>query len=321
MTQFTLGKYTLDDFADYLNGNNNYFEGIEGNQLLLTGEHTLTKTLKLHFPLTVTGDNASINCDIGDNYAFSMQGSNTTIDNIHLHSVKYAVEIDAFGNCVHDVLVRGITMHGGLNCIEVGSSVSGSTLRDIHVEQCTAIVAHEEWESETFAPMALTYNICCVRHKGGDIIENCTLENFYINGCKKLGQSRAALNFMSGMPAGSDFAAVTNGYNNLVSRNINITNNHFETSWDSGLNIVDHFIYAGKSCIDGLTITGNYLEHGIAGIYMFASEPIFGTSHDAHISNVVIRNNHIVRTIEDVGEPTRGIWLSASRGDAFPGLV
>ncbi len=52
MKQFTLGMNTLDDFADYLNGTpNSSFEGLEGCELIIEGEHKLTKTLNLHFPL------------------------------------------------------------------------------------------------------------------------------------------------------------------------------------------------------------------------------------------------------------------------------
>ncbi len=317
MKQFTLGKYTLDDFADFLNGENEYFAGIEGGELLLTGEHKLTKTLNMHFPLTIKGQDATIVGMHNGNYAFSMQSSDTCVCDLHLNNFILGAEIDALGGVVENVWVKNIVMHGGLNCVEVGSSVSNSTLRNIHIDSCTAIVAHEEWEEETFTPMALTYNICCARHKGGGVIENCLLEDVYVNNCKKLGQSRIAINFMSGMPAGTDMFKLDTAYENLVSRNINVTNNYIECCWDGAIAFLAKYVNNGSASIDGITVSGNHCYHGIAGLYIFGTEQIFGEANDARISNVVVSHNHFECGIEDVGEPVRGIFVSATRADPF----
>ncbi len=318
MNQFTLGKYTLDDFADYLNGDNNFFKGIEGGELLLTGEHTLTKTINMHFPLTITGDNAVITgTHERHRFAFSMQCSNTTLSSIELHNFVLGIEIDGMGKVVENVWVKDIVMIGGLSCVDVGSSVSNSTLRNIHVDSCTTTVIHEEWEEETFTPMALTYNICCARHKSGGSVDNCVLEDVYVNNCKKLGQSRIAINFMSGMPAGADMFRQDTSYNNLVSRNINVTNNYIECCWDGAIAFLDKFVNNGSASIDGITVSGNHCIHGIAGLYIFGTEQIFGEANDARISNIVVTNNHFECGIDDVGEPVRGIFVAATRADPY----
>ncbi len=251
----------------------------------------------------------------------NIHASNATVQNLTIEGFNFGIEIDGMGGCVENVLVRQVTMNGGLNTVEVGSTCSNSTLRNIRIEECISQVAHEEWEEDAVALAALAYNISCGRYKQGGAIENCVLENVYVNKCRKVGQSRVGLNFVSGMPAGSDFTKQEASFNNLTSRNINITNNHFDLCWDGILNVVDSFLGVKNSSIDKVNITGNYGLQGIVAIYMYSGEPLYGTGGGGKITNVNISNNHFKVGIDDVGEPIRGIWICGTRADFVPGVV
>ncbi len=321
MKQFTLGGYTLDDFADYLNGNNNFFEGIEGNTLLLTGENKLTKTINMHCPLTITGDKATIvGANQGDMFAFSMTASDTTVSNLAIRGFRYGVDIDAMGKLAENIKVVNVVMYEGVSLIDCGSSVSNSTLRGVFIEGCDAVVGSEQPEEYEYAEFSLSYNFLCARYKGGGHIDNCLLENVHVNNCKKTGFSRTAITFMSAMPVGTNYTMTDMSYSNLVMKDIFITNNHLDTCWDCGMAVTGAFINTGAITIDGVTIDGNYCDHGIGAVLVVSGAHHFGNEGGSVIKNVKIRNNHLVKKVADVGEPVRGIWLMASRGDYYPGI-
>ncbi len=322
MKQFTLDNYTIDQFADYLNGENNFFAGIEGGELHLTGEHHLTKTLNIHFPLTITGDNAKLVGDKSGIFAIAVSSSNVVVEGITIAGFKFGIDIDAQGSVVSNVAIANVTMDKGLCLVETGSSVSNSILRNIKVEGCTMIVPFDEWEQDTYAEVAMCYNICCARHKsGGGDIDNCLLENVTVNNCGKIGQSRVGMNFMNAMSAGAGYTELSTKYTHLVSHNINFTNNNIELCWDSCINVSAGYINTFGDRLDGLHITGNTLVHGINAVMIYANANVFGDGGNALVTNVVVNNNTFTRGIDNVGEPVRGLWIAGSRSDYFPGMT
>ncbi len=321
MKQFTLGNFTLDQFADYLNGDNSYFVGIEGGELLLCGRHNLSKTLNVHFPLTITGDEATIVGNGLELFAVNISASNAVVRNIQLEQCKFGIEVDALGGCVENVTIADVVMNGGSALVEVGSSVSNSTLRNIHIERCCANVMTSEWEENPLDNVSLPYYIAGARYKQGSMLTNCVLEDIYMDNCQKLGFSGVAVSVATGIAAYVKFANMQASYSDIVVRNVNITNNHFDTCWDALVSIIAQFLNSSNCSIEGINISGNYGEHGIASLYMFAGRPMLGGCDGAKVSDVVIDNNHFVRSVSDVGEPVRGIWISSSRGDALFGAA
>ncbi len=321
MKQYTLGTYTINDFADYLNGTkNDHFSGIEGAELIIEGEHILTKTLNLHFPITITGNNAVIKGENSDIFAFSVVSSDVTVQNLFIDNFKFGLEVDGLGSCVENVLVQNVTVKHALNAIEVGSSRSNSILRNITFNGCTVISKDAQWQEYEYADVSLGYVLCCARHKGGDTIDNCLLDGLYVNNCTKEGSTRAGITFLTAIPSGGTIVAQNLSYSNLVVRNINITNNHVQTCWDVPITVVAQCINTGVVTIDGVNITGNYCEQGISGMQLCGGAHHFEEGGGSSIKNIKITNNHIKQVIEDLGEPARGIFMMGVRGDYYPGM-
>ncbi len=319
MKQFTLGGYTLDDFADYTNGLNNYFAGIEGNQLIVSGQHKLTKTINMHFPLTISGDNATILGERSDIYAFAITSSNTTVEHLTLDNFKFGIEVDGAGHCVQDVVIDDITMNLGLRLADIGSTLSNSILRNIKVTNCTATVAPEDWsDSDGSGEMSLCYNICAARHAGGDAIGNCLIEGVLLDNCKKIGFSTAGISVVTGMPKGTDYSVMGLSYSNLVVRNITVSNNFVDTCWDCCLVVIGAFINTGKGLVEDIKIIGNHCKYGIGAIGVTAGGHHFGDRGQSVVRGVKINNNTVERSIDKVGEPSWAIWAYGCR-DYFPG--
>ncbi len=322
MKQFTLGQYTLEDFADYLNGaENEYFDCLKGNELVLNGEHTLTKTLNINFPMTLTGNDATIRGSMSGISAIMISASNTTIKNLSLNGFMYGVEIDALGQCVEHILVDNVTMYAGLNTVDIGSSLSNSILRDIRVTNCKAIVDFEEWQDYEYPAMSVCFNVCCSRHKGGDNIDNCLLEDVVVENCIKKGQTRSGIIVGAAMPAGPNLMIQDLSYSNLVVRDIHIINNVMEFCWDTALTVVGGFINTGAVFVEDVEFIGNTCYYGICGMTVCGGAHHFGNSGGSIIQNVKMNNNILEKAIDDVGETTRAIVINASRGDYYAGIT
>ncbi len=329
MKQFTLGKYTLDDFADYLNGNNNYFEGIEGGELVIEGEHKLSKTINMHFPLTITGKKATISGEgLGAKYGFAMTASNTTVQNIDIVSAINGVDVDAVGKLAENITIKNIHMIGGGIIVETGSTKSNSTLKNVVIDGCCHEVQEKhEWGDVAMEVPVLPYSIECARYKD-EHIDNCVLDGLTINNCQKLGGSRIGVNIMSACVYNHDYSNCTfdnyathndKKYSNLAMRNLTITNCKVELCWDGALAVVGGD--SNDMIIDNINVSNNYAEHGICGLYVMADAHLLGEGHGSGITNFVVRNNHFVRTVADIGEPVRSVWFNASRSDFFPGVI
>ncbi|MCD8068551.1 MAG: hypothetical protein LUE87_06650, partial [Lachnospiraceae bacterium] len=72
--------------------------------------------------------------------------------------------------------------------------------------------------------------------------------------------------------------------------------------------------------IDGVEIAENYGGFGIAGIYLYGGETLWSNSDDCVVRNILIRDNHLKRAVEDVGEPTRGLFIASARVDYFENI-
>ncbi len=321
MKQFTLGNYTLDDFADYLQGANNaHFEGIEGNELLLTGEHQLTKKLELHFPITITGDGATISGAKLDSFAITICASNTTVRGVTFESTNLGVEVDAKGKLVENVLISKVNMFGGGTIIETGSTMSDSTLRNVMIQDCCHNVEEKhEWGDNAMDAPVLPYNIICARYID-NAIHNCVLENVTVDRCSKIGGTRAGILCMGGFSHDHNFMRQDVEYSNLKIINLNFTNNHLDMCWDGAYSLLGGYLKNGEVLVDGVTIDNNFCEHGIAGLYFLGNGPMLGANGGVVVKNVAITNNHFVRGVADIGEPIRSIWVNASRTDYFPGV-
>ncbi len=320
MRQFTLGNYSLDDFADFLNGkSNSYFDGIEGNELVLSGEHCLTKTLNINKSLTIKGVDAVIIGEKSDKFAFSITNSDTSVQNIVLRNFRFGIEIDGLGKTVENVSIKDITMDKGLTLVDVGSTKSNSVLRNITVDSCTMIVGKEQWEKYEYAEFALPFAFCAARNKG-EHIDNCLLEKVRLTNCVKQNYSRAGILFMSGMPVGTNYVATDFSYSNLVIRDIDILNNKLDTCWDCGISITGGFINTGAVLIDGVTIKGNECNYAIGAMTICGGAHHFGDMEGSVIKNVIICENTFVKD-SDFSNKTRAICINASRGDCYGGII
>ncbi len=321
MKQFTLGNYTLDDFADFLNGTPNpQFEGIEGNELIITGKHHINKTININVPMTITGLDAVITGNPNDDFAFSITASNTTIKNVTFKNFRFCIDIDGFGECVENVLIKNVTLDVGITLVDVGSSKSNSILRNIYIEECTAIIGSEKAEKEEYAEFALPFNFCAARYKSGGHIDNCLLENVHVNKCKKKNYSRAGILFMSAMPVGTNYIFTDLSYSNLVIRGINITNNDLDTCWDCGLSITGAFINTGAVLIEDVLLAGNDCRYAIGAVGICGGAHHYGDFGGSVIRGIKIRDNKFTKDSDFCGK-TRAICLNASRGDYYNGIV
>ncbi len=129
------------------------------------------------------------------------------------------------------------------------------------------------------------------------------------------------MNFMNAMSAGAGYTELETKYTNLVSKNINFTNNKLELCWDSCINISGGYINTIGDIIEDFTSEGNTLNHGINAVMVYANANVFGDGGYAKASNFKINNNHFIKGIENVGEPVRGLWIAGSRSDYFPNMT
>ncbi len=150
-------------------------------------------------------------------------------------------------------------------------------------------------------------------------VRDCLLEDVWLENNEVHGGLRIGFNSMAAMPSyGQAMALRTRLVNNTV-RGLHYIGNWTEQCWDGGFNIVGAFMNTEGSLIEDVELAGNRIGYGITALYMFPGEPIFGPNAGSVIRNVTIRDNEFKCTVDDVGEPIRGIFLAGGRLDYFPG--
>lgn len=320
MKRFTLGKYSLDDFASYLDGaHNSYFEGIEGNQLVLEGEHSLTSTLNINRPLTISGGSI---VGSGAQYAISITSSDVYVNNVTISGFDYGIEIDALGAIVSNVQLDTVHINVIKTGFEVGSSVNNSQLKDIRLVNCVASLPTELWNEDATGFMLAPYALSAARHTGttNASLDNCILDGITMSHCKKLGCTRLGMAIMPHIAGRGEAFNTSVVYGDVQMHNVCVSHCHFDDCWDGVFNIVGGYIGNSGALVTNLEIAHNTIRFGIGGIYLAASEPMFGNSTACKFAGVAIHHNAFIKAIEDVGEPERAIFIVASRSDAFAGV-
>ena len=286
------------------------------------GEYSLSKTIFVDVPCEFEGHNAWIKGN-HDHYGFLVRSSDVTIKDLKFANVIAAVEVDGWGKEIENILIENLYVDLLLTGIQVGSSRSNSTIRNVAIKNCFInLEGVSLWEQDELAGrLPLEIGACCGRQDSPELVTNCLLENLLVEGNTTKGANRGAFNLILAAETEMKMLQFNVKYGVNKIKNVIVKGNNFDLCWDSPINVTCALANNELSTIENIEICENTARFGIAGIYFFCGEPLIGTSLNHTIKGVKIHHNHLIRGVEDVGEPTRGIFMGAARVDYYPGTI
>lgn len=320
---------TLDDIASYFNGKKAledyspdaqaFLKGVEGGRMDLdAAEYPLTQPLTISAPLVLEGHGAKL---VGPKEGIGIRVTcgDVTVRDLSLEDFGLAMDLDPAGTLMENVLVENVAVKMLENGFQFGSSHSGSVMRHIRFRGCD-VTGADGWVENELA-LSLPFNGCAAKERltcPGSVCD-CLLEDVWLEHNTVHGGLRVGVNFASAMPDMADPMNPSGLRSGNTIRGLHLIGNKIDECWDGPFNIVGCMAGASDGLIDGVEIAENDVGFGIAGVYMYANEPIIGSSAGSAIRNVVIRDNTFTRVVADVGEPTRGLFIAPARVDYYPG--
>ncbi len=322
---------SLDFLADYTAGNANQselspaerelIEALEAGSLELPqGEYTLTKTINIQKPCVFGGNGATLRGADTPTGIYIMS-SGVTVRDLVMEGFKIAVDIDPQGQVLENVLIDNIQISLEDYGVMVGSSFSNGVARHIHIQNCV-VTGSDGWVEDELA-LSLAFNACAAKGRdiSTDAIHNCLLEDVWFENNSVLGGIRVGFNLSGAYPSQAFKKHLDNPCCGNVMKGIHYIGNYVQESWDGAINVMCSAICNKDSILDGFEMAHNKLGFGITSLYFFANEGGRGYSSGGIIRNAVIRDNTLTRVIQDVGEPTRGLFIAAARTDYYPNTV
>ena len=199
--------------------------------------------------------------------------------------------------------------------VSAGSTQSNGIIEDIRIDHCDFCGAEAQFDDSTGGTCMIGLQAATLA--GMAPVNNCLLENVWISNCHFHGKFRIAVQVFCGVGDGLLDGNLPLCSGNEV-RNIQITGNVIENSFDAAINIIAASLNQTAATVHDLKISGNKIKHGIWGIYMTGCEPVIGCGDNGKVYNVEISDNELEPT-ENVGEITVGIAIQAGRIDYFDG--
>lgn len=323
---------TLDAVAEFLDGTRALESYTEEEQAFLTADewelratetYPLSKTLCLKTPKKLTGNGAVLHCR-KQKYAIYVVSGDVTVQTLDIQNVQTAIVVDPMGARMENVHILDNVMHlemeggcvGNIMGIEAGSSRSNAVMRNIHIAGNT-IHGSAGWEENELAINTPISVAAAVGRCGATLIENCLLEDVFVEGNRCFGGIRVAYNLMCATLTFSDMSLMDTQYRNCTVRRAHMLHNYAEECWDGIFNVVSGILAAESSVMEDLEIAHNSGGFGITSLYLYAGEPIVGTNHGAVLRRIDIHDNSFTHGDFDSGEPVRGFFIAAGRTDYY----
>lgn len=317
---------TLNELAAYLDGEKRVYTPEEtaflkqfeaGTIDLEEKEYTLSRTLNLRKPIVFRGNGAKI---IGKDlkYGIIVSSGNSRLENFHIKDVERALILDPLGGTMEHVVVECVSVDLVELAFEYGSSASGGVMRDIHFNACK-VTGTSVWEdSVTGGSSSLPFSGAAAVARSDSEIRDCLLEDIWFERNEVYGGLRTAFAASATAASFAELLQINVKLVNNTVRRMHYISNYVEECWDGPFNITSGWINTEGALMEDLEFAENKAGFGIAAIYLHSGEPLMGPNVGSVIRNVVIRDNEFTRVIQDVGEPTRVIFMSAARLDYFP---
>lgn len=323
---------TLDAVADFLDGSRTLESYTKEEQSFLTADewdlnatetYPLSKTLFLKTPKKLTGNGAVVRCR-KQKYAIYVVSGDVTVQKLDIQNVQIAIVVDPMGAKMEHVHVLDNVIHlemegdfeGNIVGVEFGSSRSNAVMRDIHIARNT-IYGSAGWEENE---LALNIPISVAAAVGRDntpLIENCLLEDVYIEGNRCFGGIRVAYNLICTTFTWADMGPTETRYRNCTVRRAHLNHNYAEECWDGIFNVICGFYASESPVMEDVEIAHNSGGFGITSLYMYAAEPLIGANSGAVLRRVDIHDNSFTHGDFDSGEPVRGFFLAGGRTDYY----
>ena len=283
------------------------------------GVYTINKVLEITVPCTILGNGSVIDAN-GIDEGLRVSASHVHIEHLKIKKAVNAIFVDPKGGLVEDVVFDSVDVDLINSGYEVGSTASNGITRDVHIKNANVnVFGGDVWQENELA-VIIPYNFTAAAGVNGvSEVSNCVLENLTLESSRVNGPLRIGVNLMSGLPSKFNLAAAQVGYKNNRVSHIKFIGNHFDECWDGTFNTVSNFCNTENSIIEDVEFTNNWCGFGITALYMYACEPVFGSSKGGIYRNVLVKNNYFKRVVKDVGEPTRGIFFGAGRSDYYEG--
>ncbi len=281
--------------------------------------YPLSSTIVLLKPVRIVGNGAEIRAEGPAPLAFLLSGSGVTVSDLRLTGFPVGVLVDSRGRLVENVTVEKIVIDPIVkNGICVYNSQSNGTLKDITVRECDVTGLSDTWDdvdNEMSAQLPYLLAIA-MRSPGSDapLIEHCRLENIrFENNIARRGFRAPFVYF------GSLATAPGVRFHDLRAKGLFFINNKADICWDGAFNLTGAGPFTTDMVNEDIELIGNDVGTGIAGVYLFSAEPVFGENRGSVMRHVVIRDNHFHKSVEDVGEPERMIFAASARLDYYEG--
>ena len=334
--------FHLDNLAAYLDGEVElkafsqeeqlFLQAVENGICELRAEsYTLSRTLHISSKLALHGNGAVITGSLppasgpyigaAQSSGIYITASNVSISDLTLQEFTCAVDLDSAGRTAENIFLENITVLLKKVAFQFGSSYSEGILRNVCFRGCNVICQPSNWETnELSATLPFTGGAAFARSEC-DAVNNCLLEDIWFENNKISGQVRIGFNLVGSATTMEMIASHKGHFSKMTMRGLHFINNTVEQCWDVPLSIVAACHNTTDGLAENIEIIGNRFGHGIAGMYLFAAEPLNGKSENAILRNVSIHDNQITRVIPDVGEPSRSLFIGAARQDYYEGLT
>lgn len=322
----------LDDIALYLDDQKSINEFSKEEQDFLISkewdlekdEYVLSRTMHITEPVKLNGNGSTIKCD-GIKEGFVIASSDVKMSGFNLVDFPVAVLIDAEGKTIENITVEKVVVK---NLIEIGfaatNSLSNGHLRHVVIKNCDVYCANTEWldvEEELSQQIPFICTLALHRDLSTTLIENCSIEDIWFDGNYSHNGIREPFNFFGCGLLDDGMNDYWNGreikYRNLFLDGLHFVRNKVDIAWDAAFNFIGTSFDAENIHSKNIEIAENDAGTGIAGIYLFVSEPFYGENSNMTMKHVVIRDNNLHKSVDDVGEPERMVYMGACRLDYY----
>ncbi|GEM_PF-6451074 len=281
--------------------------------------YEIDREVRIEKAITIHGNGAIVRADkkaIG----LLVTVSCVTVEDLRMEGFLCAVQVDPFGGECENIAFRNLTIDMLYRAFLVSSCESEGIIRNVTIEDCTLRGADQWNEDEGAGLVPISVSAAKLRDGCTRTVKNAIAENIMIKNNRILGGMRIGMSVSTSVPVSFVDGSLDYEFENNVVRNVSFIGNSAEACWDSPFNIMSGYGNSKNDLMENVLIEGNDLGFGISGCYLHVAETLFGATYDPKIRGVRIMNNHLKRVIEDVGEPSRGLFLTACRGDYYPGV-
>ena len=292
-------------------------------------EFSLDIPLVLGMPLRIKGNGAVLSGKAP--CAVMICSGNTEVSELTLNGYGCAVNIDAMGGTADGISLRNLTINdpGYGVCINIGSSKSNSSLRNILISGCTlnSGYSREFAEESGIRDGAMGFNIAaaCPQSALTEDLENAEIDGLVIDDCHILGARRFGINMLVGVEVpseSSDYLNQQSVLRNNAIRNVKILRCEFDWCFEGGISLMCGCIKNYGSICENLEVAYCRIVSGLLAVAISGAGPVVPTSvsRSMGVRHCSIHDNDCRAMDMDIGEPNYGIVIQSARAEGYAGI-